>query len=46
VELSCEDTQSKVSKRDLISRRELEKEAVRAIGDNLETEWKRAQGQQ
>ena len=42
VEMSREDSQSKVSKRDILSRRELEKEAARAIGENLEPQWKRA----
>jgi hypothetical protein len=41
--MSREESQSKVSKRDILSRRELEKEAVRAIGENLEPQWKRAQ---
>ncbi|KAJ5316516.1 hypothetical protein N7508_001024 [Penicillium antarcticum] len=43
VEMSREDSQSKVSKRDILSRRELEREAARAIGENLEPQWKRAQ---
>lgn len=44
VEMSREESASKVSKRDgLLSRRELEKEAVRAIGANLEPQWERAQ---
>ncbi|OQD82416.1 hypothetical protein PENANT_c021G05111 [Penicillium antarcticum] len=42
VELSHEESKSKVSKREGLSRRELEKEADRAIGDNLEKEWERA----
>ncbi|KAJ5142397.1 hypothetical protein N7476_003743 [Penicillium atrosanguineum] len=43
VEMSREESASKVSKRDeLLSRRELEKEAIRAIGDNLEPQWTRA----
>lgn len=43
VEKSREESAFKVSKRDeLLSRRELEKEAIRAIGDNLEPEWTRA----
>jgi hypothetical protein len=42
VEMSREDSQSKVSKRNILSRRELEKEAARAIGENLEPQWKRA----
>lgn len=43
VELSREESKSKVSKRTGLSHRELEKEAIRAIGTNLEDEWKRAQ---
>ncbi|KAJ5769782.1 uncharacterized protein N7511_001833 [Penicillium nucicola] len=42
VELSREESKSKVSKREGLSRRELEKEADRAIGENLEKEWQRA----
>ncbi|CAG8890485.1 unnamed protein product [Penicillium egyptiacum] len=43
VELSREESKSKVSKRTGLSHRELEQEAVREIGDNLDREWKRAQ---
>ncbi|KAJ5083859.1 hypothetical protein NUU61_008438 [Penicillium alfredii] len=44
VEISREDSQSKISKRSgSLSRRELEREAVDAIGDNLESQWKRIQ---
>jgi hypothetical protein len=45
VEMSREESKSIISKREgMISHRELEKEAYNAIGDNLEREWKRAQG--
>ncbi|CAI7651334.1 unnamed protein product [Penicillium viridicatum] len=43
VELSREESKSKVSKRTGLSHRELEKEAIRAIGTNLEGAWKKAQ---
>lgn len=43
VELSREESKSKVSKRTGLSHRELEKEAIRAIGTNLEDAWSRAQ---
>jgi hypothetical protein len=44
VEMSREESASKVSRRDeLLSRRELEKEAIRAIGTNLEPQWTQAQ---
>ncbi|KAJ5952976.1 FAD-dependent pyridine nucleotide-disulfide oxidoreductase [Penicillium vulpinum] len=43
VEMSREESKSKISKRTGLSHRELEKEAMRAIGDNLDKEWKRAQ---
>ncbi|KAJ6166618.1 hypothetical protein N7470_002065 [Penicillium chermesinum] len=43
VELSKEETTSKISKRSNLSARELEKEAMRAIGDDLASEWERAQ---
>ena len=43
VEMSREESKSKVSKREGLSRRELEREADRAIGENLEPQWKRAQ---
>lgn len=44
VELSREDTQSKLSKRtDNLSRRELEQEAEEAIGSNLEDQWNKVQ---
>lgn len=44
VEMSQEESASKVSKRDkLLTRRELEKEAVRAIGTNLEPQWEQVQ---
>lgn len=39
VQLSREDSASKISKRGDLSHRELEKEARRAIGDNLEPQW-------
>jgi len=39
VEMSKEDSQSKVSKRSGLSQRELMKEAIRAIGNNLEPQW-------
>ncbi|KAJ6050283.1 uncharacterized protein N7446_005479 [Penicillium canescens] len=41
VEMSREESKSKVSKREGLSRRELEKEADRAIGDNLDKVWER-----
>jgi hypothetical protein len=42
--MSREESKSKISKREgMISQRELEEEANKAIGDNLEREWKRAQ---
>jgi hypothetical protein len=40
--MSREESKSKVSKREGLSRRELEKEANRAIGDNLDKVWERA----
>jgi hypothetical protein len=44
VEMSSEESAFMVSKRNqLLTRRELEKEAVRAIGANLEPQWKQAQ---
>ncbi|KAJ5787618.1 FAD-dependent pyridine nucleotide-disulfide oxidoreductase [Penicillium paradoxum] len=43
VELSREESKSKLSKRSNLSRRELEQEAEDAIGDNLDKEWKCAQ---
>ncbi|KAJ5585614.1 uncharacterized protein N7459_005414 [Penicillium hispanicum] len=44
VEMSREESQSKVSKRNgLVSRRELAKEAARAIGTNLELQWERVE---
>lgn len=44
VEMSREESASKVSKRDeLLTHRELEKEAVRAIGANLEPQWEQVQ---
>lgn len=43
VELSREESKSKVSKRTGLSHRDLEKEAIRAIGTNLDDAWKRAQ---
>lgn len=46
VELSREETASRISKRSNLSARQLEKEARRAIGDNLASEWKRAQAGQ
>ncbi|CAI7640503.1 hypothetical protein N7533_012793 [Penicillium manginii] len=42
VQLSREDSASKISKRGDLSYRELEKEARRAIGDNLEPQWAKA----
>lgn len=41
VQLSREDSASKISKRGDLSHRELEKEARRAIGDNLEPQWEK-----
>jgi hypothetical protein len=41
--MSREESASKISKRTGLSRRELEKEAERAIGNNLDAAWKRAQ---
>jgi pyruvate/2-oxoglutarate dehydrogenase complex dihydrolipoamide dehydrogenase (E3) component len=46
VEMSKEDSQSKVSKRSGLSHRELVKEAVRAIGNNLEPQWEQVQKRQ
>lgn len=43
VEMSKEDSQSKISKRSGLSHRELLKEATRAIGTNLEPQWEAAQ---
>lgn len=44
VEMSREESASKVSKRDkLLTRRELEEEAARAIGANLEPQWEQMQ---
>ncbi|KAJ5179960.1 hypothetical protein N7492_003170 [Penicillium capsulatum] len=44
VEMSREDTKSKISKRtDNLSRRELEQEANEAIASNLEPQWQRVQ---
>ncbi|KXG54285.1 FAD-dependent pyridine nucleotide-disulfide oxidoreductase [Penicillium griseofulvum] len=43
VEMSREESKSKISKRTGLSHRELEKEAMRAIGKNLDEQWKRAQ---
>ncbi|KAI2699762.1 hypothetical protein CBS147317_6677 [Penicillium roqueforti] len=43
VEMSREESESKVSKRTGLSHRELEEEAINAIGNNLDAEWKRAQ---
>lgn len=43
VEMSREESASKVSKRnELLTRRELEEEAARAIGANLEPQWEQA----
>jgi hypothetical protein len=42
--MSREESKSKVSRRTGLSHRELEEEAKRAIGNNLDAEWKRAQG--
>lgn len=42
--MSREESASKVSKRTGLSHSELEEEAKRAIGDNLDAVWKRAQG--
>ena len=41
--MSREESKSKVSKRTGLSQRELEEEAIHAIGNNLDAEWKRAQ---
>lgn len=44
VEMSNEESTSKVARRDgVLTRRRLEKEAVRAIGANLEPQWEQAQ---
>ncbi|KAJ5229185.1 hypothetical protein N7489_009893 [Penicillium chrysogenum] len=43
VEMSREESKSNISKRTGLSHSELEEEAVREIGDNLEPVWKRAQ---
>ncbi|KAF3387679.1 putative thioredoxin reductase [Penicillium rolfsii] len=43
VQLSREDSASKISKRTGLSHRELEKEATRAIGRNLEPQWEKIQ---
>ncbi|KAJ5884385.1 hypothetical protein N7504_011957 [Penicillium tannophilum] len=43
VEMSKEDSQSKVSKRSGLSQRELMKEAIRAIGSNLEPQWEQVE---
>lgn len=43
VQLSREDSASKISKRANLNHRELEKEARRAIGDNLEPQWAEVQ---
>ncbi|KAJ5171159.1 FAD-dependent pyridine nucleotide-disulfide oxidoreductase [Penicillium coprophilum] len=43
VEMSREESTSQISKRTGLSHRELEKEAMRAIGNNLDDQWKRAQ---
>lgn len=46
VEMSREESASKVSKRDeRLTRRELEREAARAIGENLEPQWEQVQKQ-
>lgn len=44
VEMSREESASKISRRTGLSHSELEEEAKRAIGDNLDDVWKRAQG--
>jgi hypothetical protein len=41
--MSREESKSKISKRTGLSHRELEKEAMRAIGKNLDEQWNRAQ---
>jgi hypothetical protein len=41
--MSREESKSNISKRTGLSHSELEEEAVREIGDNLEPVWKRAQ---
>lgn len=43
MQLSREDSASKISKRTGLSHRELEKEATRAIGRNLEPQWEKIQ---
>ncbi|KAJ5369687.1 uncharacterized protein N7496_005779 [Penicillium cataractarum] len=43
VQMSREDSASKISKRVGLSQRELEKEATRAIGRNLEPQWEKIQ---
>ncbi|GES59423.1 FAD-dependent pyridine nucleotide-disulfide oxidoreductase [Aspergillus terreus] len=44
VEMSTEESTSKVARRDgVLTRRKLEKEAVRMIGANLEPQWEQAQ---
>lgn len=42
--MSREESASKISKRTGLSDNELEEEAKRAIGDDLDALWKRAQG--
>ncbi|KAJ5935058.1 hypothetical protein N7466_004605 [Penicillium verhagenii] len=43
VEMSREDSKSKVSKRSDMSHRELTEEAIRSIGTNLEPQWEQVQ---
>lgn len=43
MQMSREDTASKISRRTGLSHRELEKEANRAIGRNLEPQWEKIQ---